>query len=77
MKTMNKAATRDMRADPRDDIRARYDALREQLREHFPEVVDEQAHLDEGSREKAYWQYGYAVALRDVLNLLSRTSRLN
>lgn len=62
---------------PLDDIRKRYEALRERLEKNFPDICEEQAHLDGMSREKAYWEYGYAVALRDVLNLLSRTSRLN
>lgn len=35
-----------------------------------PHVTVEQKHLDEGSAERAYWHYGYMVALRDVLNLL-------
>ena len=29
-----------------------------------------QAHLDAGTSEQAYWHYGYAVALQDVLALL-------
>ncbi len=30
----------------------------------------EQAHLDEGTRERAYWHFGYLVALRDIRELL-------
>jgi hypothetical protein len=32
--------------------------------------IDQQQHLDEGSRERAYWHYGYLVALRDLRDLL-------
>lgn len=37
--------------------------------------ADEQRHLDEGSRERAYWHYGYATALRDLLNALKRSPK--
>ena len=77
MKAMPKTAAREVRGDPRQEIQERYDALRRRLREGAPDITEEQAHLDLGTREQAYWQYGYAVALRDVLKLLSRTSRLN
>lgn len=30
---------------------------------------DVQAHLDEGTAERAYWHFGYMMALRDVLRL--------
>lgn len=40
------------------------------LNEHAPEVFEEQSHLNEGSRERTYWHYGYMVALSDVLRLL-------
>jgi hypothetical protein len=39
------------------------------LREKHPEVFSEQKHLDEGSEQRAYWHYGYMVALRDVLRM--------
>ncbi len=45
------------------------------LKENGPDCVTEQAHLDEGSRERVYWHYGYMVALKDVLKLLERTGR--
>jgi len=41
------------------------------LRENAPNCVQESKHLDEGSQERAYWHYGYLVALRDVLRLLT------
>ncbi len=36
------------------------------LDRNAPYCTQEQAHLDEGSRERAYWHYGYVVALADV-----------
>lgn len=49
----------------------RADGLDAWLSEHAPAIKDEQRHTDEGTRERAYWHYGYMVALRDVLSLLS------
>lgn len=40
------------------------------LEEHAPLCAVEQAHLDEGSRERAYWHYGYVVALTDIRAVL-------
>jgi len=40
------------------------------LRAEGREIVEAQAHLKGGSIEQAYWHYGYAIALRDVLQLL-------
>jgi uncharacterized protein YecT (DUF1311 family) len=42
------------------------------LKEHAAECFEEQSHLDEGSRERTYWHYGYLVALNDVLRLVDR-----
>ena len=42
------------------------------LKENAPNCVREQKHLQEGTAERAYWHYGYLVAIQDVLNLLSR-----
>jgi hypothetical protein len=41
------------------------------LQEDHPEV-SQQKHLNAGSVEQAYWHYGYAIALRDVLTLLQK-----
>jgi len=38
--------------------------------------TQEQAHLDEGSRERAYWHYGYVVALADVRDFCRNGRRL-
>ena len=34
-------------------------------------AVQEQRHLDAGTPEREYWHYGYMVALRDVIRLLT------
>ena len=40
-----------------------------------PECSKEQRHLEEGSHERTYWHYGYMVALRDALALLTGERR--
>ena len=30
-------------------------------------IMNEQEHLDEGTKARLYWHYGYAMGLRDVL----------
>lgn len=52
-------------------LRDRLEGLLEWLRQQAPGCFTEQAHLNEGSRERIYWHYGYMVALRDVLNFLT------
>jgi hypothetical protein len=47
----------------------RIEGLTDWLRQNAP-AVEQQAHLDEGSLERAYWHYGYLVALRDLRDLL-------
>ncbi len=44
------------------------------LNENAPECAVEQKHLEEGSRERVYWHYGYATALRDVVELMTSRS---
>ena len=53
-----------------DKIQKRADGIREWLRANHPEVKAEQAHLDEGTPERAYWHAGYSSALTDILRLL-------
>ena len=48
------------------------EALSRWLEQHGSYCQDEKAHLKEGSRERAYWHYGYLVALRDTLAMLER-----
>lgn len=51
-------------------VKQRMDGLFGWLQENHPECFDEQKHLTEGSAERAYWHYGSAVAIRDVLRFL-------
>jgi len=46
------------------------------LDRHAPYCREEQAHLDEGSRERAYWHYGYVVALGDVRDFIRDGRRM-
>ena len=55
-------------------METRADDLREWLGKNAPESLVEQKHLDEGTQERAYWHYGYMVALRDVLKFLTDSS---
>ena len=58
-----------------DSLRKRISQLNRWLKTHCPECPKEQAHLNHGSIEQKYWNYGYMVALRDVLARIERTSR--
>lgn len=40
------------------------------LRENGKGCWKEQRHLDAGSPERIYWNYGYLMALKDVLRLI-------
>jgi hypothetical protein len=51
-------------------LKSRIQALKEWLDREHPECASEQKHLNEGTVERAYWHYGYMVALRDALKLL-------
>jgi len=44
------------------------------LGENAPDCETSQKHLDPGTVEQAYWHYGYACAVRDLLALLSKRS---
>ena len=54
-----------------DVVDRRISALTEWLRDNASRCGEEQRHLDAGSREQAYWHYGYLVALRDLRDLIS------
>lgn len=62
-----------MRTEFKDvrSIGERANRLADSISENSAECIGEQRHLNEGSRERAYWQYGYMVALRDVLRFLA------
>jgi hypothetical protein len=55
------------------DLRNRVATLTRWLDKHCPDCEVEQAHLNEGSREQAYWNYGYLVAVRDFLRKVGGT----
>jgi hypothetical protein len=59
-------------------VKARLDAriasLTGWLFQESPDCFSKQKHLDKDSVERAYWQYGYLCALRDVLRLLTENS---
>ena len=46
------------------------------LSEVAPEAKSEQRHTLEGTPERAYWHYGYMMALRDVLTSLQAGHRV-
>jgi hypothetical protein len=61
-----------------EGVDERLKALQDWLKENAPGIGDEQKHLDAGSAERAYWHYGYAVALRDIQDCLAgKNDRLN
>lgn len=51
--------------------------LEKWLEKNAPECHVEQKHLDEGTQERVYWHYGYLVALRDVLRMLTEPESPN
>lgn len=58
-------------------VEQRVRELQEWLRKNAPECQAEQKHLDEGTPERAYWHFGYLVALRDVLRFLTASESPN
>ena len=52
-------------------LKTRIAHLKQWLDEHGRGCREKQAHLVEDSNERAYWHYGYWVALLDILALLS------
>ena len=50
--------------------------INEWLKSVHPSCFIEQEHLNEGTTERAYWHYGYMVALSDALRILTGSSPL-
>ena len=50
-------------------VEQRIVATQSWLSKNAPEVEVEQRHLDEGTQERAYWHFGYLMALRDIARL--------
>lgn len=57
------------------EVEKRVSELSDWLKEEAPECLSEQKQLNEGTQERAYWHYGYMVALRDVLRFLTNTDK--
>lgn len=55
-----------------DKIIARSGELEKWLNLQAPFVATENAHLNLDSRERAYWAFGYYLALQDIAALLRR-----
>jgi hypothetical protein len=55
-----------------DRLEDRSIGQRQWLLDNYPECFEEQKHTDDGTPERAYWHYGYMVALRDVAAALRR-----
>lgn len=52
-------------------------AMDEWLQNRAPETFEKQAHLDEGSPERAYWHHGYRAALGDIIEFISSQASSN
>ena len=48
----------------------RRDVQRAWLQDEAPYISEDQRHLDANTPERAYWRYGYFMALTDMLSLL-------
>ena len=59
-----------------EEVRERADELAEWISESSADLVGEQRQLQVGSREHAYWHYGYMVALRDILRFMADSRML-
>ena len=55
-----------------EDFETRAKGIGEWLADNSPYVFADQKHLDADTPERAYWHYGYRVALLDVLKRLAR-----
>jgi hypothetical protein len=49
-------------------------ALTRWLIENAPHCEASQRHLDPGTKEQAYWHYGYLCALKDMLAIVGARS---
>lgn len=56
-----------------EELETRRAGIQEWLRENAPYVFADQKHLDEHSLARAYWHYGYMVALSDALAAPARS----
>jgi hypothetical protein len=61
--------------DLREKLTQRRDGHKEWLQDNAPFCFVDQKHLDENTPARAYWHYGYMVALTDVLNQMEKAKR--
>ena len=54
-----------------EKMRIRVDGIQKWLDENHPECQKEQKHTDGGTIERAYWHYGYMVAMADAIRELT------
>ena len=61
-----------MAIDPKtvEALQVRVKNLQSWLEEEAPYASADQRHLEEHTPERAYWHYGYLMALRDVLRVV-------
>ena len=57
-------------------LESRRKELAEWMEINAPSCKAEQKHLDDGTEGRAYWHFGYLMAIKDVLALLGGTSTL-
>jgi hypothetical protein len=55
-----------------DRLQARRAELVAWLLDHDREIVNRKDHLEPGSKERSYWQFGYLSCLNDLLYLLGK-----
>lgn len=51
----------------KQDLEHRISIMTDWLKENYPNICEEQKHLDEGGIERGYWHYGYIMALKDMV----------
>lgn len=69
-----------MKSDDREymieRLKQRAAAIELWLAEQGGGAVQAHRHLDAGTPEREYWHYGYMVALRDIIRLLSGQTQI-
>jgi hypothetical protein len=56
-------------------MQKRYDDIMRWLGDEAPYTAADQKHLRADTPERAYWHFGYAAALRDVIALLRKSDQ--
>jgi hypothetical protein len=55
-------------------VRARIEELGKWLSAQGVNVADDRAHIDQGSRDRLYWHFGYLIGLQEALKVLTSRS---